>query len=478
MKKYSTGILLFLWLCLVFAVIAAAEDAVVESGVYTVRHNGSGLYLDCFNHSYTDGGYAYADKGGDKDGQMIEFVRQEDGTYLLYPQSENGSYAFRVAADEVGARIEKRDRIDESSYFDVTLENGAVWIRPHGSALSLGLSQKQTLYRKTLFTLEEATGEGGGFTLSPVGVTSLALKTVSEAVRTNSVGAVYAVVTPACMKKKIEWSCSDESVLLLDDDGSFCALASGVATVTAGVGDFSSEIEVTVTDAPAFTFYSQHMTAGGGWHADELSGVSFYAGAFKRFILPGFNHGLDWMDEGCGITSIATVLHNLGARYNDGCDFRFEADKNLEADPYTVALANTGNIGLSEPGGTLYGNPILFYLSNITKYFTLYRRPIAATETPISSMAAVRDALKLHPEGVIVFLQYGKNSHYTVFTECLNPSETDPSRLRFRIYDPAATERHFGDNVLFEDSMSYKTGYRYTSAVKMITFGLQEDTDP
>lgn len=473
MKKLNFGILLLL--CVMLAVLpAAANDGGVESGVYTVCHTESGLYLDCFNHAYAAGGYAYADRASGRDGQMIYFDRQADGTYLLYPQSENGGFAFRIENNEIGARIEKSEKIDELSYFDVTAENGSVRISPHGSPLVLGVSAKQKLYRKTLFTLEEAAG-GSAFTLSPVAVTSLSLKTVGENLRVNSVGTVYAVITPACMKKNLRWSCSDEAVLLLDDDGSFCAIGTGEVTVTAAVGDVSASITFTVTNAPAFTFYSQHMTAGGGWHAEELRDISFYAGAFKRFIIPGFNHGLDWMDQGCGITSIATVLHNLGARYNDGYDFRFEADGNIEADPYTVALANTGNIGLTEESGTLYGNPILIYLSNITSRFTLYRRPIVATETPISSVKAVRDALKEHPEGVIVYMQYGENSHYAVFTECLNPAENNPAYLRFRIYDPAATLRGFGDNVLFEESMSYMTGYRYGSVVKMITFSLKED---
>ncbi|MBQ9428924.1 MAG: hypothetical protein IJU41_05190 [Clostridia bacterium] len=477
MKKHIFEILYFLCFCafLTAAVCAAGEG--VESGVYTVRHDGSGLYLDCFNHAYAREGYAYADKESGADGQMIFFARQEDGTYLLYPQSENGAFALRCPAAEVGARIEKSEFIDEFSYFDVTADGGAVRIRPHGSPLVLGTAENQKLYRKTLFTLEAPEAADSTFTLSPVAVTSLSLKTVGEAVRTGSVGAVYAVITPACMKKSVVWSCSDPSILLLDDDGSFCALSAGEVTVRAEVGDFSASVTFSVTDAPAFTFYSQHMAPDGGWHADELKNVSFYAGGFQRFMIPGFNHGLDWMDEGCGITSIATVLHNLGARYNDGYDFRFEAEGNIEADPYTVALANTGNAGLSEASGTLYGNPILIYLSNITSRFTICRRPITAVETPISSVAAVRDALKTHPEGVVVYMQYGGNSHYVVFAECLNPSETDARRLRFRIYDPAATTRDFGDGVLFEDSMSYKTGYRYGSVVKMITFGLSEDAN-
>ena len=69
--------------------------------------------------------------------------------------------------------------------------------------------------------------------IAPVEISSFELKTVAEAVNVNTVSAVYALLTPAYMKDQITWSSSDESVVLMDTDGSFCALSAGKATVTA-----------------------------------------------------------------------------------------------------------------------------------------------------------------------------------------------------------------------------------------------------
>ena len=254
------------------------------------------------------------------------------------------------------------------------------------------------------------------------------------------------------------------------------ALSAGTATVTATVGDMTRSIEVTVVDSPSYTWYSQHLATAGGWHGGELSGVYFYAGAYKRFIIDRYNRGLDWMDTGCAIASVAMVMHNLGARYGGGYDFRFDKDGELEADPYVVALANTGNRGLETESGTLYYNPILMNLRELTKNFTLFGKKLTYTESYSVSKKIIKEALDTHPEGVIVHMQNGSNSHYIVIASCINPDAANPRDYRFIVYDAAGQKRSEGDGVTFEESVSYETMYyRYGSMNSIITFDLAED---
>ena len=166
---------------------------------------------------------------------------------------------------------------------------------------------------------------------------------------------------------------------------------------------------------------------------------------------------------------MATVLKNLGARYEKGYDFRFDADGNLEADPYTVALANTNSKGLQGPSGTLYYNPVMMSLHNITSNFKLYGQPLTYKTTYGVTKAKLKEALDAHPEGVIVYMQNRHNgSHYIVVTECINPDAAKANDYKFKIYDPSGLTGPDGNNVAFEKSISYVTmRYRYSNMVSM-----------
>lgn len=456
---------------------AHADDGEIASGIYTIKNCADGTYLNAFDFAYADGGYAYTAKYSGEEGENILLIRQEDGSYLLYPQSEAGKFAFCVTDDVAGTRVSKAEELIDGSYFRIRNDgDGYVLSTPSGNVL--GTTEKQALYRMRLVTTELYSGEATQlWELEAVPLSAFELKTVTDEVRVNSVSAVYAVVTPAYMRNFVTWSSSDESILMIDDDGSFCALSAGTATVTATINDRSESITVTVVDKEAPTWYSQHLAYDGGWHGGDLADVYFYSGSYKRFIINGFNRGLDWMDEGCAITAVATVLHNLGARYEKGYDFRFEADGDLEADPYTVALANSGNRGLTESKGTLYYNPILMNLRVITANFTLYGQPLTYTQTYGVSKKALKETLDAHPEGVIVAMKNSYNgSHYIVVTECVNPTAANPNDYRFKIYDPSGLHgKSDGDNVLFEKSISYVTmRYRYSNFVSMIYFDIEE----
>lgn len=454
--------------------VAYAEEG-LASGIYTIKNKADGTYLNAFDVAYADGGYAYTAKYSGEEGENILLIQQENGSYLLYPQSESGKYAFCVSDSAVGTRITKSEELTSGSYFYISGdENGYVLSTADGKVL--GVTEKQALYRMQLVLTEEYTGADTQlWVLESMPLSSFELKTVADEIRVNSVSAVYAVVKPAYLRNFVTWSSSDESILMIDDDGTFCALSAGTATVTATINDVSESIDVKVVEKAAFTWYSQHLAYDGGWHGGELENVYFYSGSYKRFIINGFNRGLDWMDEGCALTAVAIVLHNLGARYEDAYDFRFEADKNLEADPYTVALANTNSRGLTESKGTLYYNPILINLRTITSNFTLYGQPITSTQTYSVTKKRLKEALDAHPEGVIVAMKNTYNgSHYIVVTECVNPTAEDPNDYRFRISDPSGLHgTSDGDDVLFEKSISYVTmRYRYSHFVSMIVFDI------
>ena len=92
------------------------------------------------------------------------------------------------------------------------------------------------------------------------------------------------------------------------------------------------------------------------------------------------------------------------------------------------------------------------------------------------SKKIIKEALDTHPEGVIVHMQNGSNSHYIVIASCINPDAADPRDYRFVVYDAAAQKRSEGDGVTFEESISNETlYYRYSSMNSIITFDLAEE---
>ena len=480
MKKYILMLFAVALLSFMISGVSADEKLAVptlselESGIYTVKNVASDNNLNAFDFAYSSGGYAYTDVQSGEEGENILLLRQEDGTYLMYPQSEAGRYAFCIIEDSEKIHVGKSEEITSASYFRIAVVDGVYVIYAYNGMALCGISGEK-LHRKELVLGHEYQNvDSQKWEFTPVELSHFELKTVAEEVKLYSISSVYAITKPAYMKNLVQWSSSDESMLMIDDDGSFCALREGVATVTATIGDLTQSIDVKIVDDESFTWYSQHLTKNGGWHADELSGVYFYYGRYKRFIINGYNRGHDWMDEGCFITSIAMVLNNLGARYDSGYDFRFEADGNLEVDPYVVALANSGNTGLTTASGTLYNNPVLVRYAQIEKSFSLHGQPIEIKRTYGVTKKKLKEMLDKHPEGVIVdMVNYANGSHYIVVTDCLNPEETNPNNYKFAIYDSAGVERIEGDDVAFEKSISYETlRYRYSHMRSMFVFDI------
>ena len=477
MRKYLTVFVAIVFsICLSFAILAnGGEKAKLEDGIYNIKNTSSGEYLNAFDFSYNKNGYAYTDQKHGEEGENILVLRQEDGSYLLYPQSEVGEYAFCSMAND--NNIAKSNDITERSYFTISYDDGYIISDVDGMPLSVG---SKKLNKKTLVVKDtEGKSDAQKWEFSKVEVSSLELKMITTTceVKVNSVSAVYALTKPAYMKQFVEWSSSDDSIVMMDDDGTFCALSAGVATVTAKIGNLTQSIDVKVVEEDAYTWYSQHLAYDGGWHGGELSNVYFQSGAYRRFIINGFNRGLDWMDQGCFLTSIAMVMHNLGARYEGGYDFRFEAEGALEIDPYTAALANSNNRGLTSSKGKLYNNPVLISYGRLNEAYTLHGRPVKFTQRYGVTKAALKAALDKHPEGVIVCMKNSYNgTHYIVVTECINPDAARASDYRFMIYDSAGLRASHGDNVPFELSISYDDmRYRYSHMRSMIVFDIVEE---
>ncbi len=462
-------------LCCCIVAVAQSSDTVIKEGIYTIKNKQNNQNLNVFDFSYSDEGYAYTDKASGDDGENILFVKQSDGTFLLYPQSENGKFAFRIT----DGKLVKAEETFKAYGFSISFDGDAYVITDNdGNALTLS---SETAHKKPLVSVSEYNGsDAQKWELTKVSVTSFSLKMVtrSNTVNLNSVSAVYALVTPSYMKNLIKWHSSDESVVMIDDDGTFCAVGAGKATVTAVLDDVIKSIEITVVDAGAFAWYSQHLATIGGWYGDELSNVYFQSGGtYKRYIVNGYNKGLDWMDQGCFLTSLAMVLRNLGARYNNGYDFRFDQDKNLEVDPYVMALANTGNRGLTMSSGTLYNDPIRVRYGPLERSFSLYGQPIKFKQSYDVTKESLKKMLDKHPEGVIVTLKNFRGTHYVVVTECINPEAT-PENYRFKIYDSAGLKVYDGNNVPFELSISATSmHYNYSHMRSMAVFDIVPTED-
>ncbi len=473
--------------CTVYAGTNAKKTAnlenVLESGVYRIKNVKSGLYIDVYDKVYDPRGSAYLEQKNGGEAQDIYVERLSDGTYFLRPQSESGEYLLSYEADKSnGGIIMKRNVAENTEKFVIySAGGGAYTISPAGKSddsLALGISEERSRYKDNYLALCLFTGEADQkWCFEPIETEGISLAFVSTKVKLYAVGSLYATLTPYNFgANKVKWSSDNENVLMIDDDGNYCALAPGKAVVTAVLGDKSAKCTINVSKDTAFTWYSQHSAAGSDWNATVLSEIRFTAGGVRKtFMIDKYGRGKDWMDEGCYISSIAMVLNNMGAKLTEGYDFRSGQSGDLPADPYTVALANSGNYGATTSRGTLYGNPILVSRQKIDDRFNVNGHKIQSKMTYDVSPKAIKEALDEHPEGVVVYFSRPSRNktHYIVFTKCLNPEEKNSNNYKFEVCDSASYDAARGDHVPFEKSISYTAeGYRMTNAVAIITWDI------
>lgn len=415
--------------------------------------------------------------------QSFAIVPHEDGTYSLCPLNEKGIFMLQCRSDSAEfASLYKTTEDNLSSRFRIEANpDGTVRIYPADpmlAAYSLAESENNIAYYQ--YHLAELQQKDPGkaeqkwtleLTDEKIGV-SLSLSKTETTAKLYTINDLYAVVSPSAYADRVVWKSENRQIAIVDN-GSFAALRCGTTRITASVGDQSVSCEVRVSDADAFTWYSQCNMYSGGWNASALSGLYFSTNSqLKPFMIDGFNGKMDWMDEGCALCSFAMVLHNLGARLTEGYDFRSRVSGNLEADPYTAALANTYNDGSKTGTGTLYGDPIYTTVRLIASRFNVEGKSVTTQTHYYVTKALIREQLELHPEGVVIGMNSSfRGSHYLVVTKLLNPEAENPEDYQFLVCDPAAYDPAEGNNVLFEESTSYKSMfYRYYHILSLITF--------
>lgn len=460
----------------------------VEEGIYNLVNISTGKLLEAFDYSFDKQGRMHLDVRRGAAAQNFAIIPHSDGTYSLCPANEGGVYMLQCRADSKEfSSVYKSTENDLTTRFLLEQNpDGTVRIYPADPALSsysLAESEDNVLndqYHLAELQKNDPTNPAQKWKLElaqkKISV-SLSISKTQTAVKLYTISELSAAVTPAAYADRIVWKSDDRRVALVNSDGSFAALSCGTTRITATVSDQSVSCEVQVVDADAFTWYSQCNMYTGGWNAAALSGLYFYADyRLKPFMIDGFNAKLDWMDEGCAICSIAMVLNNLGARMTEGYDFRSRRSGNLESDPYTVALANSYNEGSRSGSGTLYGNPINSVVRLIASKFRADGREITTQTYYYVTKALIKQQLDLHPEGVIVGMDSSfRGSHYLVFTKVLNPDAENPEDYQFLVCDPAAYDPEDGNNVLFEESTSYKNlYYRYSHMLSLITFTVSD----
>ncbi|MEE0970089.1 MAG: Ig-like domain-containing protein [Clostridia bacterium] len=456
----------------------------LQSGVYRIRNVGDGSYIDAYDFAYDPKGSAYLGEKNGGEAQDIYVKRLDDGTYLLYPQSEGGEYAlsYKEAGTDGNITKSKSGEISDTEKFVVySAADSSYTISPAVSgktSTTLGVSEERSRYKHSYISLETFSGaKSQRWVFEPIETDGISLAFKSTTVKLYAVGTLYATLTPYNFgAKNVKWTSSDENVLMIDGDGNYSAIAPGKVTVTAESGDKTASCTIIVSNETAFTWYSQHSISNSDWNGTALSGISFTSGGVRKsFMIDKYGRGKDWMDEGCYLSSVAMVLHNMGAKLTKGYDFRSGQTDDLPADPYTVALANSGNEGARTSRSVLYGNPILVSRSKIDARFNVNGRSVYSEETYGASNKAIKEALDEHPEGVIVYFSRlsGRRTHYIVFTKCLNPTEKDPANYRFEVCDSASYDAARGDHIPFEKCISYTSEeYRMSNAISIIKWNI------
>ena len=467
----------------VFAAGTAKKEAnasnYLKTGVYRIKNELTGLYIDCYDLAYEKNGSAYIETKNGGEAQDIYVERQADGTYTLSPQSEGGKYALscKNGVENESVITKNKEKTAFERFAIYASKNGAYTIAPIKNTkegLVLDISEKTSRYKDNYICLKKFDGNSSQlWRFEPIETTGVSLSFSNTKMKIWSVGTLHATLKPYNFTSNdVKWSSDNPSVLMIDKNGNYAAISAGKAKVTASLGGKSATCTVTVSEESAFTWYSQHSTKNSDWDGTALSGITFTSGGVrKKFMIDKYGRGSDWMDEGCYLSSIAMVLNNMGARLTEGYDFRSGQSGDLPADPYTVALANSGNLGATTSKGSLSGNPILVSRSNIESRFNVGGRAVYSKMTYDVSNKAIKEALDEHPEGVIIYFSRPSKgrTHYIVFTKCLNPDETNPRNYKFEVCDSASYDAARGDHVPFEKCISYTSeGYRMSSAVSMI----------
>lgn len=467
------------------------KDVTVSEMVCRIKNASTGLYLDSYKFTLRTKGKAYAEKYSESSlGQIFYLSPCEDGTYMVVPQNDNAEYAYAYAKnadDDSQLKKAKLTSVGELARFDIVeyLEDRFIFAPANADNNKLVLTQtsKTTEYKDKYVELAELTedAEAQLWIIEPIETERLSVIFTQTKVRLYSTGTFYARKYPYnAYTHDITWTSSDDGVIMIGENGTWCALGIGTAVITAAVDGVSKSFKVTVTDRDAYTWYSQNNIYTSDWDATQLKYLSFYSPRTlqtKKFAVDSREAGGNncWLDQGCGNCSVAMVLNNMGATKTVGYDFRSGQEGDLVADPYTVALANSGNYGSDTSISRLRGDPIYMAWKYTAEQFNVNGKQVQLNKTYYPTVKTIKNILAEHPEGVIVQVSKGLKNHYIVFAKCTNPEEKISSRLKFIVCDSAAYLPENGDYVEFERSTSYLyEGYRYSNIVSVMYFTLSD----
>ncbi len=288
---------------------------VLEDGIYRIKNISTGKYVDTYDFAYDSLGRAYLDAATGQNGQDFLVQRQSDGSYVFFALTEAEHYALGYSD---GISLKKEKEITNSVRFDIfALTNGyyTIALAYKKDSTVLEVSSERSMYAHNFISFGEYDmSDKQQWSFIKVDPTGISLSNTSTRVKPYSIGDLSATVYPTYITDKIEWSSSDESVVMVDSDGSYCALKEGTAVITATCNGVSASCTVNVSGVSAYAWFSQHNIYTGGWNALALKGIYFYAGGiYKPYIMDKYNSNYDWMDEGCLICCIAMLLRNMDA---------------------------------------------------------------------------------------------------------------------------------------------------------------------
>jgi len=456
----------------------------LTDGVYNIINKATGEYINAYELKYDADGSAVLSPSQGGDGQSFLIRLRDDGTYAFYPQNDGGEYALCYAQDIIEKQVlSKTKQITPFIEFHLTAVSDNEYIISPAftvdSDIVLGVSSLTTYLGHHYVGMQVYSGDDTQkWELVRVGSQSLSISTTFATAKVGGYTKLHGITQPSYLASGITWSSDDPSIATVDADGRVYGVSAGQTVIRAALGELTASATVAVTDLPAFAWYSQHNVKGGGWYASAVSNLYLRSasGLRKVFFVDGYNGTADWMDEGCKISCIAMVLRNMDAKLATGYDVRTGKSDNLEADPFTVMLANAGSNGKDLTTRRLNGSPIVAAYGNISSRFEVDGKAVESSLSGVNK-ATIKRLLDDHPEGVIVgFKNYARGtSHYLVFTECINPDAPNPNQYEFRVCDPVASDPSEGNNVLFTESYSYKKiGYRYSHMVDIQVYNVVE----
>lgn len=435
-----------------------SEASVTGEGedVFKIKNCGNGLYISSYEGGDTDdkcSDYELSSSDEDDASQYFRVLKLASGKTVLNSAELGAEYSLSIADTSTEKTACKRKNEEASSLILTKTSQGLYEITTLSDETEYFLSASEN---GDLF-FSDSRNKSSLWELEVVTPTTFSMSYFKTRIKLYSVDKLSVNIKPTAISSFLTWSSSEESVLLVSGDGTLCALALGNATVSAALGNLTLTCNIEISNKDSFTWYSQTNINNSYWNGGALSGIYFKKKPFASETQK------DWMNEGCAISSVAMIFRNLGATYTNGYDFRSGQNGDLPADPYTVALANVGFSGFSANTGSYYADPVYTRWKVVTNAFKVNGNELTYVHKYSGNRATIKNALLNNPEGIVVQMTKADgDTHYIVIAECVNPEETKASKLQFIVYDPLSYDGSDGDGVLFEESASYKLGYRYS----------------